>query len=322
MKVSEKVQVMNINEAKKILDDGGLVAIPTETVYGLAANALNPKAVTEIFKIKKRPLYNPLIVHISDLGDVFQLAKSIPKDVFLLGQKFWPGPLTMVLEKTDNVPSITTGGEKTVAIRIPNHPLTLSLLEELDYPLAAPSANKYKGISPTHPKHVYQSFGNGFPVLNGGACSLGIESTIIGFENNKIIIYRHGLITAEEIAAVVKKEVVEYDSEVIIMPGQERKHYSPNTPLIYTEKPNKVFLDYIQMKIAFIKFSDLDIDSYLVDHTVQLTKNNGMQEAAEKLYETLHELDAMNFDLIVAEKVPEIGIGKAIHDKLNRANNF
>ncbi len=313
---------MNLAKAKEILDEGGLVGIPTETVYGLAANALDREAVTKIFKAKQRPLYNPLIVHVSDLGDIYSLAKNIPNEAFQLAQEFWPGPLTIVLPKKQSVPDVTTGNKDTVAIRMPDHKLTLELLEQLDYPLAAPSANKYKAISPTKAEHVKQAFGDDFPVIDGGQCSEGIESTIVGFEGDTAIIYRHGLITGEQIANCLNQAVTEYNSEKIIMPGQEKKHYSPRTHLIYTNDPEKVFIDHAVTKTAFIQFSDKEYDTHLVDHIVYLTKENGLREAAEKLYETLHELDNMDFGLIVAEEVPDEGIGKAIHDKLSRAQNF
>lgn len=313
---------MDISSAKKILDNGDLVAIPTETVYGLAANALSESAVNKIFLAKSRPLYNPLIVHISDLGDMYMIAKNIPDEAFKLAQKFWPGPLTIVLTKKSIVPDITTGDKDTVAIRMPNHPLTLALLDSLDYPLAAPSANKYKTISPTKPEHVSQSLGTEIPVLDGGNCVGGIESTIVGFENETPIIYRHGLITAEEIADCLNQKTIDYNSDKIIMPGQEKRHYSPKTHLIYTVFPDKVFMDHSHCKIAFIQFSDIEVDTHLIDHHIHMTRENGLNGAAEKLYDTLHELDKLNFDLIVAEKVPEEGIGKAIHDKLSRAQNY
>lgn len=313
---------MDIEEAKKILDNDGLVAIPTETVYGLAANALSREAVTKIFRAKNRPLYNPLIVHISHLGDLYSLSKNIPNEAFQLAQEFWPGPLTLVLNKKKCVPHATTGNKDTVAIRMPNHKKTLELLERLDYPLAAPSANKYKSISPTLPKHVKQAFGEDFPIIDGGKCKQGIESTIVGFEGEDVVIYRHGLITAEQIANCIGQSVKEYDSDKIIMPGQEKKHYSPKTNFIYTNDPENIFIDHALTKTAFIQFSEKEYDTHLVDHVIYLTKENGYEEAAERLYETLHDLDNMGFGLLVAEEVPCEGIGKAIHDKLSRAQNY
>jgi L-threonylcarbamoyladenylate synthase len=175
----------NIQAACQILNNNDLVAIPTETVYGLAANALNEKAVLKIFTLKKRPAYNPLIIHIGAIEDLDKWAKNIPEKAYLLAKTFWPGPLTLVLEKKAIVPNIITAGKNTVGIRMPNHPVTLSLLKQLNFPLAAPSANPFMSISPTTAEHVEDYFGHKLPmILEGGPCEKGIESTIIGFENS------------------------------------------------------------------------------------------------------------------------------------------
>jgi L-threonylcarbamoyladenylate synthase len=182
-----------IQEAKSFLLDGNIVAIPTETVYGLAGNALDPAAVLQIFTAKERPAFDPLIVHISSIDKVELYAHSIPSQAYDLMHEFWPGPLTIVLPKNSIIPDIVTSGLDTVGLRIPNHPTTIKLLKQLDFPLAAPSANPFGYISPTSAQHVFDQLGGKIPyILDGGICDVGVESTIVGFENDKCLIYRLG----------------------------------------------------------------------------------------------------------------------------------
>ena len=200
------LSLFDILKAKEVLQKNELIAIPTETVYGLAGNAYSETAVKKIFELKQRPFYNPLIVHIKNTAALDTVACEIPEMAYALAKEFWPGSLTLLLKKKDHIPEIITAGKATVAVRVPNHPLTLALLEQLDFPLAAPSANPFGSISPTTAQHVADYFkGNLEIILDGGECQNGLESTIIGFENDQAVLYRHGSIATEAIEKITKK---------------------------------------------------------------------------------------------------------------------
>lgn len=309
-----------IKEASNLLQQGYVVAIPTETVYGLAANAFDEKAVAQIFEIKKRPLLNPLIVHIKSIDYLDTIAKNIPAVALNLANHFWPGALTLVLEKKSNIPDIVTGGKNTVGIRIPSHPIALSLLDELDFPLAAPSANPFGYISPTTSEHVQKQLGNKISyILEGGSCEKGIESTIIGFENNKPILYRVGAISIEEIEKVTGKiKTKNTASASPEAPGMLSKHYSPKTKFIVSENISDNIEKNLNKNIGFLLFKNMTQD-LTTDKYIQLSLIEDINEAAQNLYAAMHQLDAMNFDAIYAEKVPEKGIGISINDRLFRA---
>ena len=194
----------DINKAKEALQTNELIAIPTETVYGLAGNAYDETALKKIFELKKRPFYNPLIVHLKSASCMYDVATDIPENALKLAEKFWPGPITLVLKKQAHISDLITAGKDTVAVRVPNHPVALALLEKLEFPLAAPSANPFGSISPTTAAHVLNYFGDNLNViLDGGECANGLESTIVGFENNQVILYRHGSISVDEIEKIV-----------------------------------------------------------------------------------------------------------------------
>jgi len=199
----------DISKAVALLKADKLVAIPTETVYGLAGNIYSEKAIKSIFETKKRPFFNPLIVHIASVKQLEDIVSHVPEKAKLLAKAFWPGAMTLVLKKQSIIPDLITAGKDTVAVRVPNHPITLKLLKQLPFPLAAPSANPFGSISPTKPEHVARYFKNDIDqVLDGGVCSNGIESTIIGFENDELIIYRLGALAIEDIEAVVGKVTI------------------------------------------------------------------------------------------------------------------
>lgn len=221
----------DIQKAAQLLTDEKLVAIPTETVYGLAGNIFSEKAIKSIFSTKKRPFFNPLIVHIPSKEALKDIVVDIPEKAKLLADAFWPGSMTLVLKKNKNIPDLITAGKDTVAVRIPNHPVTLELLNSIDFPLAAPSANPFGSISPTKPEHVESYFNNEISqVLDGGSCANGIESTIIGFNYNEPIIYRLGALALEEIEAVVGKITILNKKEVKPdAPGMLARHYAPKT---------------------------------------------------------------------------------------------
>ena len=221
----------DIQKAVQLLTENQLVAIPTETVYGLAGNIFSEKAIKSIFSTKKRPFFNPLIVHIPSIDSLSDLVTHVPEKAKLLAAAFWPGSMTLVLKKSKTIPDIITAGKDTVAVRVPNHPITLALLKKLPFPLAAPSANPFGSISPTKPAHVENYFRNSIKmVLDGGSCANGIESTIIGFENEEPVIYRLGALPLEEIEAVVGAiSIKNKKEEKPDAPGMLARHYAPKT---------------------------------------------------------------------------------------------
>jgi L-threonylcarbamoyladenylate synthase len=311
----------SIEEAKALLESEEIVAIPTETVYGLAGNIFSEKAIKRIFELKGRPLINPLIVHINDLDMLELIAQDIPEDARILAEHFWPGPLTMVLPKKANVPDIITANKPTVAVRMPAHPVTKALLAQLDFPLAAPSANPFKRISPTKAQHVADYFTEGLElVLEGGTCEKGIESTIIGFENGKAILYRHGALAKEEIEALIG-EIGEHTSndESPEAPGMLLQHYSPKTPLILVDDVSEAMKDYPSMEIGIIVFSTA-VANHPENQQMVLSEQGSLIEAASKLYTAMHDLDQLGLDLIIAEIMPLHGVGVGMNDRLRRAS--
>jgi len=310
----------DIFEAKKILEKEDLVVIPTETVYGLAGNIYSIKAIDSIFKTKNRPSNNPLIVHIDSYEKLADLVEEIPEKAKKLAEVFWPGSLTLVLKKKKSVPYTITAGKETVAVRIPNHQLTLELLKKLDFPLAAPSANPFGSISPTTAQHVVDYFKDTLEmVLDGGDCVNGIESTIIGFENENPILYRLGSLSVEEIESIIGPiKIMNENNSSPMAPGMLSRHYAPKTKTIVSENIKEELKKHKNLKIGLLLFKD-DIDS--CENIVKeiLTNKKDLKEAATNLYAAMHRLDRKNLDLIIAEKFPNNSIGKSINDRLNRA---
>ena len=310
----------DISKAIELLNKEDVVAIPTETVYGLAGNIYSEKAIRKIFQVKQRPLFNPLIVHIPSIDHLEKIAREFPVKAQKLAEAFWPGSLTLILPKRSNIPEIVTGGKDTVGVRIPNHPVTLSLLKQLSFPLAAPSANPYNRISPTSSDHVKAYFENTLPmVLEGGECKNGIESTIIGFENKEAILYRLGAISIEDIEKIIGKIQIRNTSETTPnAPGMLAKHYAPRTKMYLLDDLDKFIENNKSKKIGILKFKE-NLNTASVEHIEILSKSGDLKEAASKLYSTLHKLDSLNLDLIVAERFPDVGLGKSINDRLERA---
>lgn len=310
----------DIFEAKKILEKEDLVVIPTETVYGLAGNIYSIKAIDSIFKTKNRPANNPLIVHIDSYEKLADLVEEIPEKAKKLAEVFWPGSLTLVLKKKKSVPYTITAGKETVAVRIPNHQLTLELLKQLDFPLAAPSANPFGSISPTTAQHVFDYFKDTLEmVLDGGNCINGIESTIIGFENENPILYRLGSLSVEEIESIIGPiKIMNENNSSPLAPGMLSRHYAPKTKTIVSENINEELKKHKNLKIGLLLFND-DIDS--CENIVReiLTDKKDLKEAAANLYAAMHRLDRKKLDLIIAEKFPNNSLGKSINDRLNRA---
>jgi len=307
----------DIKKAKDLLEQGELVAIPTETVYGLAGNALNVSAVAKIFQVKDRPQFDPLIVHVPDLAHARHYTDDIPERARLLAERFWPGPLTILLKKKSIVPDLVTSGLDTVGIRCPKHELTRSLLYELDFPLAAPSANPFGYVSPTRPAHVDDQLGKKIQyILDGGTCDVGIESTIIGFEENTPVIYRMGGLTQEKIESIIGKVDVQLNSASNPRtPGQLKSHYAPRKKVVMGT------IDALQKQYAGHRYAILSFQKdYHASYQTILSATGDLEEAAQHLFDALRSFDAMPVELVLAERVPDHGLGRAINDRLQRAS--
>jgi L-threonylcarbamoyladenylate synthase len=310
----------NIQQAVALLIQNEVVAIPTETVYGLAANAYNEDAVIKIFEIKKRPLFNPLIVHIKSASTINEVAKDIPEIAYKLLDAFWPGPLTLILNKQAHIPDIVTAGKQTVAIRMPNHPIALDLLQKLDFPLAAPSANPFSTISPTSAAHVAHYFNEELSlILDGGECQKGLESTIVGFENNEAVLYRYGAISTEDIEKIIGSIKIKNNNEhQPDAPGMLSKHYSPKTETYLTNNVEQLIKSFPNKKIGVLTYKNKIANNNICYQEI-LSHNEDLNEAAQNLYASLHRLDCKNLDLIITERLPENGLGITINDRLQRA---
>jgi L-threonylcarbamoyladenylate synthase len=305
------------------LRNGDVVALPTETVYGLAADALNAEAVAKIFEAKERPGFDPLIVHLPDLGWLEKIADLSNQDrqlITKLADAFWPGPFTMVLPKQSIVPEIVTAGLDTVAVRISAHPIFDQIIRALSGPLAAPSANRFGRISPTTARHVSDELDGRIPlIVDGGATTHGIESTIIAIRNGRIDILRRGPITEEQLAPFAAKIDIITSARNVSAPGQLPSHYSPKTQLdlidharLFSPKPNQ--------RVALLAWNPVATEGGFVSIR-KLSEIQNLREAAANLFRQLRELDELDIDLIVAERVPEIGLGAAIMDRLRRASH-
>lgn len=305
----------DIDNAVKLLTNDELVAIPTETVYGLAGNALSREAVTKIFSVKNRPQFDPLIVHVPYLEKARDYVLEIPEAAKKLADKFWPGPLTLLLKKKIIIPDLVTAGLDTVGIRCPDHSLTRRLLKELPFPLAAPSANPFGYVSPTKPAHVEEQLGHKIPyILDGGPCPVGIESTIVGFENNKPVVYRLGGLSLEDIEATIGPvKLLTHSTSNPKSPGQLKSHYAPG---------KKVILGSIAelLKITKVKAGVLSFQKdFSVSNQIILSPSGNPEEAAQHLFETLRAFDKMDVEVVLTELVPDQGLGRAINDRLRRA---
>lgn len=307
-------------KAKEILERDELVAIPTETVYGLAGNIYSEKAIKKIFETKKRPLFNPLIVHIDSIHKLDEIACEIPEKAKKLAAAFWPGSLTLVLKKKASIPDIITAGKDTVAVRVPDHSLTLKLLQSIDFPLAAPSANPFGSISPTTAQHVADYFPEDLEmVLDGGSCKNGIESTIIGFENNEAVLYRLGSLSVEEIKSVIGSIIIKNKKEnAPEAPGMLSRHYAPKTKTILVTDIDDEIQKHPNTKIGVLLFQNSICNHSNICQEI-LSFNGDLKEATSNLYAAMHRLDKQNLDLIIAEKFPENDLGNSINDRLERA---
>jgi len=307
-----------IERAAKLIREGGVVAFPTETVYGLGASAFDALAVARVFELKARPRFDPLIVHIAALTEVESLATSFPRAAQKLAEHFWPGPLTLVLPKRPIVPDIVTAGLPSVAIRQPDHPVALALLLAAGVPIAAPSANPFGRTSPTTAAHVAEHFGEQLDlILDGGPCRVGVESTIVSFVEPMPVLLRPGGVSLEEIELAIGPVAVQTSNgERPLAPGQLPSHYAPRTPLSLLNEgaardgAGRVGLLSFRRPLDCIGLAAVEI----------LSEQGDLREAAANLFAAIRRLDAQRLDLIIADPVPEAGLGRAIMDRLRRAS--
>ena len=313
--------VSDILYAKSLLEVGEVVAIPTETVYGLAGNAYNEVAVSKIFQIKQRPRFDPLILHASDIAQVENFVQTLPLEAQSLAKNFWPGPLTLLLPKKAIIPDIVTAGLNGVAVRIPNHSLTLQLLKTLSFPLAAPSANPFGYISPTTPQHVADQLSEKIPcIVDGGTCRIGIESTIVGFDQGKPVIYRLGGISVEAIEQIIGPiRVTSHVYSKPQVPGGLLYHYAPKKPLKLGDI-QLLIAQHSRQRLGILAF-DHYYEGIDPSYQVMLAPTGSLVEAAQNLFAALRRLDAMPLELILGAYVPDVGLGKAINERLSKASS-
>lgn len=310
----------DIQKAAQLLKENKLVAIPTETVYGLAANALNTNAVATIFEAKKRPSFDPLIVHLADVEQVHDLCTAIPNTFTKLYNKLSPGPITYILPKSQKVPDLVTSGNPTVGIRFPKHPIALALLEECGLPLAAPSANPFGYISPTTAQHVQDQLGKEIEyILDGGSCTVGLESTIIDLSKKNPCVLRLGGMELEEIEQALGAKIhqVKTSSSNPKAPGMLSSHYAPKIPLFFGDVRQHLNL-MKGKKIGIITFCQ-KISGVPKAQQVILSPTGDLKEAASKLFGVMRALDNSPLEVILAEEFPNESLGKAINDRLRRA---
>lgn len=318
----------DINECIRHLENGEAVAIPTETVYGLAANALDEDAILKVFKIKERPLFDPLIVHTSAFERAEDYVESVPDLAYQLADAFMPGPLTIILPKTPKIPDLVTSGLPAVAIRVPQHILTRKLLACLPFPLAAPSANPFGYVSPTSPQHVYKQLSGKIPyILDGGYCSVGIESTIVRvIDAKRIQILRYGGISPEDIKKVnpfIEIEMVVSKEKKPIGPGQLKSHYATKKPLQLMDRSQieaSLRKGDFDQKTGLMLFQPMDSVNGQEVKSMHLSEEGSFTEAAKNLFKCMRELDEdASIQAIVAERFPNEGLGYALNDRLKRA---
>jgi len=305
-------------DAAEILKNGGIVAIPTETVYGLAGNAYDPKALAKIFEAKKRPHFDPLIVHISAIEELSDVALEIPEVAKKLAKAYWPGPMTLVLPKKDCIPDLATSGLPTVAVRFPNHPIAQKIIRLAKVPLAAPSANLFQHVSPTTAQHVAEQLGNVIDgIVDGGSCGVGVESTIISFPEGKPVILRPGGITPEMVEAVAGSVTIHESKSnpkgPMLAPGMIDRHYRPQVPLFYGAVPKGASIPPETVRIAFGN------QNSVIPPTVNLSESGDLKEATANLYAFMRQMDKPGIKLILVDPIPNTGLGVACNDRLKRA---
>jgi L-threonylcarbamoyladenylate synthase len=314
----------NAQDAAKHLRGGQLVALPTETVYGLGANALDETAVANIFSAKNRPSFDPLIIHQSSADRILAYASEVPPDAQKLADAFWPGPLTLVLPKRSIVPDLVSAGLKTVALRVPDHPLTRKVLEMLDFPVAAPSANPFGFVSPTTAQHVANQLGNKIDfILDGGPCRVGLESTIVGFSDGEATVLRKGGLSIEDIEAILGHTVAirTHSSSQPDAPGMLSRHYSPGNRIeLFEELSEDIPMPVNTAWITFGGGGESFLDRAPGKLAVyNLSPDGNLVEAAQQLFRVLRLMAELKYDYVAVQLLPEEGLGRAINDRLRRA---
>lgn len=310
---------MSPEAAARVLQAGGVVAIPTETVYGLAGDCFNSSALAKIFEAKGRPTFDPLILHIASLEEVERLASVFPEKARTLAEKFWPGPLTMVLPKRPEVPDLATSSLPTAAIRFPVHSVAQQIIRLAGVPLAAPSANLFKHVSPTTAEHVAEQLeGRIDGIVDGGPCAVGVESTIVSFADDVPTLLRPGAITLEMLQETVGEVRVKTSTskpgQAMAAPGMMDSHYKPRVPLYYGKIPAGYKLPEHTVRIAF------GTAEGPVPATLNLSEKGDLLEATANLYAHMHTLDDPGNDLILVDEIPLEGLGRALNDRLGRAS--
>lgn len=322
-----KTQILNLallddcKKAAELLLEGNLVAIPTETVYGLAADATNPRAICKIFDVKKRPNNHPLIVHIDNASKLERWACNIPSAAYALAQAFWPGPLTMILHKKKEIPSEISGGLTTIALRVPNQPKLRQMMHEFNLGLVAPSANLHKKLSPTLADHVYKNLYGLIPaVLDGGACQVGLESTIIDLTQEHPVILRKGPITKKDLEKVLLCSVLDPKSHSIAAPGNMHIHYQPYTKSHLV--PAGELLEIIKKnqtgRVGFLHYTKFE---ELIDHPFAVKLDPNKPNYAAALYSSLHQLDSFQLTSIYVQEPPSGPEWDDVKDRLIKATN-
>jgi len=307
-----------IVDAASLLRRGDLVAFPTETVYGLGADATNATAVATIFAVKQRPAFDPLIVHVDSLARADNVVRGLQGAALRLAERYWPGPLTLVLPRRGEIPDIVTAGLATVGVRLPAHPTARALIAATDRPIAAPSANPFGYISPTSAAHVAAQLGDAVPcILDGGPCAIGLESTIVSFAAARPALLRSGAITLEELQSLLGAIDVATDAPLPTAPGQLPRHYAPRTPLTLIDSVDEVAFDARAHAALLMAAPQAGTAGFA--HVEALTPDGDLLVAATRLFAALREIDACGFARIYAVRVPERGIGRAIMDRLRRA---
>ena len=310
----------DVAHAARLLEQGKLVAIPTETVYGLAANALDSKALAEIYRVKNRPSFNPLILHIPNWDAAKKYVTHFPKEAEKIAHHFWPGSISILLPKSDILPDVLTAGLSHVVLRVPNHPLTLELLNRIDFPLAAPSANISNTVSPTSVNHVNLGIGDKIDyILDGGNCKIGIESTIVSIENGKVQILRDGGISREDITHQTGLQISLSKQKTVQTPGQLRKHYATQKPLYIVESISEYIKENPTQNCSKLYYEEND--NHDVENIYYLSKNYDLSEIANQLFSIMRLADKDPTDCIIIEPIKLKGIGRAIGDRLKRAAN-
>jgi len=312
--------------AAELLRAGKLVAFPTETVYGLGGDALNEHAVAGIFEAKGRPHFDPLIVHTATADAAFALAADVPPIARELAERFWPGPLTLVLPKREQVPDLVTAGLPNVAVRVPQHPFALEMLHLCECPVAAPSANPFGRISPTTAEHVAEQLGDRIDlILDGGPCKVGVESTVLSLIDNRPRLLRPGGVTREEIEAIIGPIELTTpttdDHSPQSAPGMLSQHYAPRTPLtLLTNWSELSGLHLEERKVGILLLSPAETAPYGSEDLLEvLTIDGDLREAAANFFAALRRLDAENLKHIFAVPFPDVGLGVALNDRLRRA---